>query len=524
MGGSIRWLAAILFANLAAACSSPIDGPQMAGGQPSREGGAPMLAEASAADPDSGPREGGYSDASASPLVDGGGAIGAGDAAPTPTGLDDGAVVAIDSGSAGDTGGQIGSAAAASDGGMNDAAPLEGGTAMTFITRKGLTFDDGGKRYVFVGTNFWPGMNLGVASVGDPARLVRELDRLKMLGITNVRLLASSQGPDTEPYRVMPALVTQPGTYNEEVFRGLDRLLDELAKRGMRAVMVLNNYWEWSGGMAQYVSWANKSKIPYRLAPGGNYATFVMYVDGFYGCSACQTEYRANVAAIVHRVNTLNGRMYRDDPVIFSWQLANEPRDYPPNWINDTAQYVKSIDPNHLVSVGSEGTWAADFVTTHQSPFVDYTTCHIWVENWGKYDPNDASGTSLASATAFATGYLRANEMAARQLGKPLVLEEFGLARDGWSAGGKFDPAATVTHRDAYYQSLYEVVIASLGSGQGALAGDSFWAWGGEARPPSRWAGDPPHETSGWYSVYDADRSTTALIASHASAVKAFAR
>ncbi len=367
-------------------------------------------------------------------------------------------------------------------------------------------------------------MNLGVASAGDPARLVRELDRLQALGITNVRVLASSQGPDTEPYRVVPALVTQPGAYNEEVFRGLDRLLDELAKRGMRAVMVLNNYWEWSGGMAQYVSWAENSKIPYRLAPGGNYATFVMYVDRFYACPACQSEYRANVAAIVHRVNTLNGRMYRDDPVIFSWQLANEPRDYPPNWINDTAQYVKSIDQNHMVSVGSEGTWGADFVTTHQSPYVDYTTCHIWVENWGKYDPNDATGTSLTSATAFAVGYLKTNETAARQLGKPLVLEEFGLARDGWSAGGKFDPAATVTHRNAYYQSLYDVVTASLSAGQGALAGDSFWAWGGEARPPSKWAGDPPHETSGWYSVYDADTSTTALISSHASAVKAFAR
>lgn len=47
------------------------------------------------------------------------------------------------------------------------------------------------------------------------------------------------------------------------------------------------------------------------------------------------------------------------------------------------------------------------------------------------------------------------------------------------------------------------------------------WAWGGEGRPRSPggyWAagddviGDPPHEPQGWYSVFDADLSTLALL------------
>ena len=50
----------------------------------------------------------------------------------------------------------------------------------------------------------------------------------------------------------------------------------------------------------------------------------------------------------------------------------------------------------------------------------------------------------------------------------------------------------------------------------GPVAGDNFWAWGGQARPGAGWVGDPPHETPGWYSVYDTDESTLAIISAHA--------
>jgi mannan endo-1,4-beta-mannosidase len=425
---------------------------------------------------------------------------------------------ARESGGAGGGGGGASGPAGGSAGG----AGVGGRTGLTtFVTRQGPQFMDGGKRYVFVGANFCQGMSLGSAGPGgDIARLRRELDRLKALGITNVRVVASAEGPDTEPYRIVPSLMPMPGVYNEDVFKGLDLFLDELDQRGIRAVMVLNNYWEWTGGMGQYVSWGQGTKIPYRLAPGGDYNTFIQYVDRFYACTTCQTMYRAHIQTVINRVNTVNGRTYRDDPTIFSWQLANEPRDYPATWIPDTAQYIKSLDPNHMVSVGSEGTWGGNFVTTHQSQYIDYTTCHIWVEPWGMYDPNNPSPAALQTATTFATGYLQDHDTAARQLGKPLILEEFGLARDGWTAGGKYDPAATVTNRDKYYRSLYAVVEASIKAPGGALAGDNFWAWGGEARPPSKLTGDPPHETPGWFSVYDQDATTLAVISAHVSAGK----
>ena len=45
--------------------------------------------------------------------------------------------------------------------------------------------------------------------------------------------------------------------YDEELLAGLDYLLVELGKRGMHAVIYLNNFWEWSGGMGTYLYWTN---------------------------------------------------------------------------------------------------------------------------------------------------------------------------------------------------------------------------------------------------------------------------
>jgi hypothetical protein len=53
-------------------------------------------------------------------------------------------------------------------------------------------------------------------------------------------------------YCIHPALQTAQEIYNEDVFEGLDFLLSEMGKRDMKAVMVLGNFWTWSGGFPQY--------------------------------------------------------------------------------------------------------------------------------------------------------------------------------------------------------------------------------------------------------------------------------
>jgi mannan endo-1,4-beta-mannosidase len=370
-----------------------------------------------------------------------------------------------------------------------------------------------GRPYYFVGANFWQGMNLGVdGPSGDRTRLVEELDRLQQLGVTNLRVMASSEGPNTEPYRMTPALMISPGVYDESVLDGLDYLLAQMGERGMRAVMVLNNYWHWSGGMAQYVSWHEGTAIPYP----GNWGVFMAYSARFYACVECQTWYRNHIEAMVNHINAYTGLAYRDDPAIFSWELANEPRRYPDEWIDETAAYIKSLDPNHLVTTGLEGTppgESQDFIETHNGPDIDYATIHIWPQNWGWYEPMNPS--TYAQAETRARNYFQEHATDAAALGKPLVLEEFGLARDWEPLHDIYNPDSPTTYRDLFYTAMFEEVYTSVSTG-GPVAGDNFWAWSGQARPGDDWVGDPPHETPGWYSVYDTDESTLAIISAHA--------
>ncbi|MBR2608646.1 MAG: beta-mannosidase, partial [Bacteroidales bacterium] len=113
----------------------------------------------------------------------------------------------------------------------------------------------------YLGTNFWYGAILASdGQGGDIERLENELDILKENGLINLRVLVGGDGPDGVPTRIMPTLQKEPGVYNDTIFRGLDRLLAEMAERGMKAVLYLNNSWEWSGGYGMYLEWAGEGK------------------------------------------------------------------------------------------------------------------------------------------------------------------------------------------------------------------------------------------------------------------------
>ena len=370
-----------------------------------------------------------------------------------------------------------------------------------------------GQPVTFAGVNFWQAMNL--ATEPNRPRLLAELDHLQRLGVTNVRVMAASEGPNSEPQRVVPALMPAPGEHDPAVLDGLDFLVAELGKRNMQAVLVLNNFWFWSGGMAQYVAWAEGSAIPYP----GDWQQFQAYAARFYDCADCQRWYRQHIGTLVERVNPYTGLAYRDDPTIFAWELANEPRRYPQAWIDDTAALIKSLDPNHLVAAGVEGAlpWREqDFRAAHDGPHIDYATVHIWPQNWSWYDPQQPA--SYETAAAKALDYLREHAAVAAALGKPLVLEEFGLARDNEPLHNILGPASPTTYRDRFLAAMLAEVDASVAAG-GPLAGSNVWAWSGQARPGDPWVGDPPHEEPGWYSIYDADSSTLAILASHAAAL-----
>ncbi|MHC5109300.1 MAG: hypothetical protein ACYTHJ_05425, partial [Planctomycetota bacterium] len=96
-------------------------------------------------------------------------------------------------------------------------------------------------------------------------------------------------------------------------------------------------------------------------------------------------------------------------------------------------------------------------------------------------------------------------------LNKPVVVEEFGLARDWLPHKDYHDPESPATIRDSFFELICDAVETSLAA-HGYAGGINIWSWAGEAEPGDRWIGDPPHEKPGWYSVYARDHSTLDIL------------
>jgi mannan endo-1,4-beta-mannosidase len=402
-----------------------------------------------------------------------------------------------------------------------------------FVEVDGTRFVLNGETYTFVGTNFWFGAYLGsTGQEGDRDRLIRELDLLQDTGIMNLRILAASEEAN-HTRALTPSFLNADGEVNEDLLQGLDFLLDEMGKRNMHAVIFLNNFWEWSGGMTVYGEWYGGEPT---FDPGetGEWVRFMNQSAQFYFNDAAQEAWRDYISKVITRTNTINGRDYNEDPVIMSWQLANEPRpgqgdEALPNaerfieWVDESSAYIKSLAPRQLVSTGNEGTMGSleseeIYLDAHRSPYIDYMTFHMWAKNWGWFDANDMEGTfptSLDNAKA----YIEQHTAYATELGKPTVLSEFGLGRDY----ERFEIGTPVTYRDEYLNFVFGLIEVKMQKGS-PLAGSNFWTWGGYGVPQHedfRWrpgdplTGDPPQEPQGLNSVFADDISTLAIIRRH---------
>ena len=403
-----------------------------------------------------------------------------------------------------------------------------------FVTVKGKQFLVNDELYYFLGTNIWFGANMGMSGEqGDRERLIRELDYLKALGINNLRVMGASEGKQFNTVR--PSIQPELGKYDETILEGLDFLLSEMGKRKMYAVVYLNNFWVWSGGMSQYMAWEQNIEVPNPFVPPNDWHYFMNFSSQFYYSEEMNKAFRRYIEKIVNRMNTINGKKYKDDPAIMAWQLANEPRPGSgeegkqhfaafSKWINETSKYIKSLDTNHLVSTGNEGLAGCleseeVFKEIHLYETIDYMTFHLWILNWQWFFPDKADST-FPIAEKKAAQYIRDHIRYANEVNKPIVIEEFGIPRDLHS----YDPASTTVYRDKYYDMVFNMIYQDSKQG-GPLVGSNFWAWGGfgKVRDPKEavwiegddFTGDPPQEPQGRNSVFVSDSSTIEILSKY---------
>lgn len=446
---------------------------------------------------------------------------------------------------------------------METPAQTTTNTAQPFVTVRDGHFYLGDKEYRYVGANFWYGAILGSEGRGgNRERLHRELDHLKSIGVDNVRVLVGGDGRDGIPSHIAPKLQTEPGVYNDTLLAGLDYLMFELEKRDMRAILYLNNAWEWSGGYGAYLDWVGfESDIPdYAKGDGSTrhfsqtpvpgidgYREYTQHVSNFVLHEGAKAMADRHACFIVSRKNRYTGVPYSQSPALMAWEIANEPRAFNGDelhkrkfveWIDRQSRLIRAIDPNHLITTGSEGRHGCEqdmqlFRTIHTLPCIDYACIHIWPYNWGwlgRFEQNPDEGKTIPEskpdpmtekvddACTKSMAYIDEAYAMLQGSGRPIVLEEFGYPRDRF----RFAPGSPTLGRDQYYRFLFGIIRDS-----GKIAGCNFWGWGGSADVRhvvwERWddyVGDPAQEEQGLNSVFAADSTTIGIIRSMSADIR----
>jgi mannan endo-1,4-beta-mannosidase len=277
----------------------------------------------------------------------------------------------------------------------------------------------------------------------------------------------------------------------------LDFVITEARKRGLNLTLVLTNNWQDFGGMDQYLVW-------YGLRQHHE----------FYTDERTKHAYQNYVRHIVERVNSIDGVPYKDDPTIFAWELANEPRTVNgtnfdsqqgwseatiSSWAQEMSTFIKSLDPNHMVAVGDEGFFSNESLDhwAYQAPYgvdgsrltslpdVDFGTYHLYPSHWGV----DHS---------WGNDWIAQHIALSRRLDKPLVLEEYGMPVTREQRDSNFVISGWQERKRAY-ADWNELVL--LGGGQAAM----FWLLSGMEQRPQ------PYPDYDHFGVYRGDRTSSLL-------------
>ena len=269
--------------------------------------------------------------------------------------------------------------------------------------------------------------------------------------------------------------------HGEDGLQKLDYVIAQAEKHNIKVILTLTNYWDAFGGMGQYCLWAGKSKSD---------------VEDFYTDETMKGWFKNYIYEVLNHENVYTGRKLMDEPAIFAWELANEPRYNAQDkaiednaiyaWASEMSAYIKSIDKNHMVSVGDEGGMYYNEFTNHpgantipegeavntnrqhwhggmgnfhqlmQIDTIDFGTPHLYPGVW-----NMESEEELAA-------WLKLHADVAHEAGKPVILEEFGWSNKETAAG--VTPYAA--GRDTFFEYIYDAMI------EYGYAGSNFWMLG----------------------------------------------
>lgn len=257
--------------------------------------------------------------------------------------------------------------------------------------------------------------------------------------------------------------------FGEDGIKKLDYALYQAEKHGIKLLITFTNYWDAFGGMGQYVKWAEELGIT------------GLKKDDFYTNETLKGWYKDYVNGLLNHTNPYTNRKLKDEPSVFAWELSNEPRcntdaqckdNILYNWAKEMSEYVKSIDPNHMVSLGDEGFYnkpygyyneyttsnyafygaeGVDFEKLMTIDTLDFGTPHLYLDQWGMKHTGTGQDDLL---------WFKIHGETCAELGKPVILEEFGLTDR--------------TIRNSEYEQWFEVLEGNVYDTV-EYAGTNYW-------------------------------------------------
>lgn len=182
------------------------------------------------------------------------------------------------------------------------------------------------------------------------------------------------------------------------------------------------------------------------------------------------------IKQIIERKNSINGRIYRDDPTILAWGIANELEYWRftesdvHNWIDEIATYIKTLDNNHLVTIGINmyGIGSdndSNLYKMFNAPPLDFFSFHFYPSP----EALNSSNAILRKEDIYQIEFITKKFLL---LGKPVIMGEFGFSND---VDLNFKTRSDKDTIDSYNLAFKKYMDTAFHAG---ASGVMFWGWG----------------------------------------------
>ncbi|KZS89923.1 glycoside hydrolase [Sistotremastrum niveocremeum HHB9708] len=266
--------------------------------------------------------------------------------------------------------------------------PLKRAVPSTFVGSAGNQFSLLGKPFHFVGTNaYWLQM---LNSTDD---LLTTLKAIKATNASVVRVWAFNDvtEPPANNATFLQLFTNGIGVPNlgSNGFERLDAVLNASESLGLKVIFTTTNNWNpqdtnGTAGLpnvnATLAKRATNTTSNFTFPHGylsNDYGGIDLYVRQIIGTQAKHDEFFTNLTvrnAFKNYLSVLVPR-YANSTTLAAWEIANDPRcnsTLPStgtcttvtitSWLADIAQFIRSLDPNHLISAGTQGFFCLEHI------------------------------------------------------------------------------------------------------------------------------------------------------------------